>query len=214
MRKPLIFVGSTLLFASILIIAIVWTPARSKSKLNQTGNSVNAVKELPPQVIYNMMFHHVVWTQKQASELEKQGKDGSIFRNRYKNYAKLTDVESNLLNQVASEITNQVKEIEAQAKPLIEAARAERKMKQEFSAPPSLSPQLAALEKERTAAIIAGVDRLKNAYGAQRFIDFETVIREQIGKNITQVTQDLQYRPEFLNHKEPLYFDKAKGRIK
>jgi hypothetical protein len=214
MKRPIIVFSSTVLVLAFgLALALGSSLARSKAQSSTHTTTVPDAKQNtppPPDITYHFMFRHVVWTQAKAAELESKGQDGSSFRNKYKTFALLSDRENNQLNRVASETINKVKDIDERAKVLILAARAERKALGENAPPPALSPELRALESERKATILAGADHLRNAFGADRFAQFETTIKKQIGAQIVDVFHNKNDRPANFKNDQPMFFDEAK----
>jgi hypothetical protein len=210
MKRPIIFLSSVLGLTLTIGVFAGWMPMAAFHAQNAPIKSASPVKYPPPHVIYNMMFRNVAWTQRQAAQSEREGKDGSIYQNRYQTLAKLTNAEADLLNRVAEQTNNQVKEIEARAAVAIDRERARRKA-EKITSPPVLTPELRALESERKTAIMAGVNNLKQQMGASRFVEFEMFVHDQIANKITMSSfpEGSAHFP-WVEEKSPRFFDQAK----
>jgi hypothetical protein len=188
----MIFLGSLL----VLTLVVIFGREFVKGKVNTstsptTQQSPKQSVEPPESVTYHIVFRHVVWLNHRADELERQGADGSAYKNRYQKFAGLTDHETSLLNQVATDTVNRVREYDAQIKVLVEADRAERK-KQKLSTsspPPPLNPEVMRVDQERRAAILAGYSRLKDSFEGSRFAKFEAFVKKQVASQIQPLTQ-------------------------
>lgn len=154
-----------------------------------TNNSaLTQSKEVPPQVIYEAMFRHLAWLNEKAAEVEKQGQDGSVYRNRYKASASLTDQEAQTLNRVASETLNEVKKIDARAKEIVDAMHAKGTKLEAGQPLPELPAELPELQKERDAIVLAGYAKLRAGFGAERFVGFETFVKEQVASGVKPIS--------------------------
>src|SRR6266446_5995181 len=100
-------------------LAFGWRP----HPVAQTSSQQAA--EVPVQVMYKHLFHHVSALKKKAEEVEKESKDATQFRTHFIRKANLTPEQSRVLEEVASELEQDEQLIAARAKPLIEAYKAQ-----------------------------------------------------------------------------------------
>ncbi|MBO0719274.1 MAG: hypothetical protein J2P41_00505 [Blastocatellia bacterium] len=196
MKRRFVFLSSLLVPVLALVLGIGWAYSRNTVKTKAASSQT----KLPPQhIMYGWMFRHVVWLNGKAEALEKEGKDASLYRDHYKKHAQLSQEQADLLNQVAQETIDKVKQIDDTAMPLILELR-----KKVSSAPPTLSPELVELEAQRTAAINEGHDKLRASFGAD-WERLDTFVKEVVSPNIQNLSGPAAFgssqepNPEFLN---------------
>jgi hypothetical protein len=150
--------------------------------------------------MYGWMFRHIVWINAKAAALEAEGQDASVYRNHYQRRAQLTQAQAMLLNQVAQETIDKVKEIDARATPLILEQR-----KQVSNAVLVLSKELVDLEAMRERAINDGYEKLRTSFAGPDWDKLDTFVKEVVSPNITNLSGPTTFggsqepNPELLN---------------
>jgi hypothetical protein len=196
MKKPVIFLGSLL----VLTLVVIFGRDYVKGKVNPSVQSTRVARaesktEIPQHVVYHALFRHVVWLQNKAAELERDGKDGAAFKNRYQRFASLTNQEDIILNQTATDTVNRVKELDKQIEALVKADRESRsnelKGKPLPSSPPPLNPDVTRLDKERQNTILAGHSRLREGFESDRFANFEKFVKDQVMTQIKPMSSSM-----------------------
>jgi predicted negative regulator of RcsB-dependent stress response len=92
-------------------LAFGWRPRPAA----QTSPQQQAA-EVPIQVMYKHLFHHVSALKKKAEEVEKESKDATQFRTHFIRKANLTPEQSRVLEEVASELEQDEQLIAARGK--------------------------------------------------------------------------------------------------
>lgn len=176
MRKKYIVTGACLL--GLLSVAILIRPqSRAQSR---------SPAQIPEHVIYRHLFHHVLALQKKAAELEKDGKDAAQLRTHFKRQAELNDEQARVLDQVAAQYDEQEKVLDARARPIIDAYKAQYPGGQ---VPPGQKPlpppaELRSLSQERDALALRGRDQLRAAFGYD-FERFQKFIKTRVAADTT-----------------------------
>jgi hypothetical protein len=176
-KKPMIFLGSLLVLTLVVIFGLELVKGKVITAPQSTRvTEPKSTAAIPQHVIYQMMFRHVVWLQNKAQEEQAQGRDGSIYKNRYQAFANLSDKEAALLNQTATDTIKRVKEIEAQAEVLIKEFRGLAQAGKASSPPEELNR----LESLRADAVTSGYIRLRDGFAPWRFSEFERFVDKNI----------------------------------
>ena len=161
--------------SAIGITVLVKSHSRAQSK--RSAHSAD-------HLLYRQLFHHVLALKKKVSEAEKKGDDTTQFRTHFQRNAKLTDAETALLEQTALEYEQTEKNLDAQAKTIIAAYRAQFVNGQvpNGQTPPPPPSQLRVLSQERDALTLRGRDRLRAAFGSD-FDRFDSFVKTRIQAN-------------------------------
>lgn len=158
MRKKYIVTGSCLLGLLAGVLLVTKSHSRAQSQQRQ---------QVPEYVMYRHLFHHVVALRKKAEELEKNGKDAAQFRTHFNRQAQLNDEQVRVLDLVAVQYDEQEKVLDARAKPIIDAYKAQYPGGQvphgQKPVPPPV--ELRSLSQERDALALQGRDQLRAAFG-------------------------------------------------
>ncbi|HMM79823.1 MAG TPA: hypothetical protein PKC65_07370 [Pyrinomonadaceae bacterium] len=176
----LIIAGVVLLVASLAFAA----HDQLAGGLFRIGTKSNS--NVPESVIYDNLFRTVV-------ELKKRSVSGEIDTNKslahstfIQSYGDLTDADYRILEDTAIAYVKEVSLIDEQAKAMIDQTR------QKFAngiVPRNspVPPELIKLQNERNAMALTYRDRLRDALGAERFVEVEKFIVEKWGGKIKQV---------------------------
>jgi|SRR5882724_905491 len=153
------------------VLIITKRPSRAQSPQAQ----------VPEHVIYRHLFHHVVALKKKAEELENDGKDTAQIRTHFKRQAQLNDQQVQALDLVAAQYDEQEKVLDARAKPIIDAYKAQYPGGQvphgQKPTPPPV--ELRGLSLERDALALRGRDQLSAALGSD-FARFDKFVKTRV----------------------------------
>jgi hypothetical protein len=135
-------------------------------------------------IVYGMLLHHAFVFSQQAEQAERAGKHDSAhaYRTVFKNDAELTDAQSRLLNEIASECEQAVKEQDARAKVIIDARRQHFKETGKVLPP---SEELKAMQEERNAIILRHRDKLRAGLGEREWARFSEFVQHRVASTIT-----------------------------
>src|SRR6266545_2932760 len=109
MRKLVLITGG---LALVLVAGFLVAKRPSRAQSSQA--------QVPDQVVYRHLFHHVAALKKKTEEVEKDGKDATQFRTHFQRKASLTDDEARALDEVAAGYAQQEALLIARAKPFVE----------------------------------------------------------------------------------------------
>lgn len=143
---------------------------------------------VPDQVIYRTLFHTIFLLNQEASKAERVGQANAAlaFRRAFKQDAELSDEQTVILNGIAAECEQAVRAVDAKARMIIEARRAnypDGKLRVgQQPLPPS--PELAALQQERDMLILRYRDRLREAFGESEWQRFEQLVPPRVAAGI------------------------------
>ena len=157
------------------------------------------------QDIYEHMFRHYTTLKNRAAEAEREGRDGSELRGRYRREAALNEQEARLLDEVAAEAISRLMELDARAQQIIAEARARVPggRLQEGQEPPPPPAELTTLQEEREALVLRARERLEHGFGAASFARFDEFVRRNIGGNMRRPAAPFQHQPRLLNQQRP-----------
>lgn len=148
----------------------------------------NPGTNLPEHLKYYFVFRQLSLLNQRAVAADMKGEDGSRYRQHYKNFASLNDLQLEQLNQIANECLQDVALYDARIKQLVDVKRAEilgNKYK-----PGALLPAPSEEEKqigiERDQAIRQAYKRLIDAFGVNKFKLFNEKIEKSIRIKTTQ----------------------------
>jgi hypothetical protein len=147
------------------------------------------IGELPEHVSYKFLFHHLRVLKEEAEKSERQGRGKSTLLLRFQEEAALTDNQFRKLQEEALNCERRVEELDAKAKTIIEAARAQFPLGivplgQEV---PPIPPELLALQEERDSTILRSRDRLRAAFGERSFARFHDSVQRRIASQVQTV---------------------------
>lgn len=144
--------------------------------------------QIQDHVLYRHLFHHVSALKKKADDAEKDNKDATQFRTHFKRLADLDDVQVRLLDLVAAQYDQQEKVLDARAKPIIDAYKAQYPGGQvphgQIPHPPPM--ELRRLSEQRDALALQSRDQLRAAFG-NNFERFDKFVKTRVAADTTIV---------------------------
>jgi hypothetical protein len=143
----------------------------------------------PEHFKYFLVFRHTALLNQKAAEMERKGEDGSKFRNHYKNYAALNDLQVSQLNQVAQDCLREVGVIDARIKQIVTESRARIPGGRLEPGQPLPQPtaELKELDQERDQIIRSHYMKLRDRFGEAEFKRFAQVVEKSVRLNVTPV---------------------------
>ncbi len=131
----------------------------------------------PEPQLYRTLFHTIFLLNEQAEEVERAGRTeaAQALRRAFRQEAKLGAEESAILDRVAAECEEAVRAVDAQAREILAARRAnypDGKLR-EGQEPLPPSPELFALQREREVLVLRYRDQLQEAFGPRAWERFE-----------------------------------------
>jgi hypothetical protein len=171
MRKKYIVTAACLLALLMAVLFVAKRQSRAQSSHVQ----------IPEHAMYRHLFHHVLALKKKSEELEKNGKNAAPFRTHFKRQGALSDEQVRVLDLIATQYDAQEKVLDAKAKPIIEAYRAQYPGGQvPHGQKPVLPPvELRSLSQERDALALRSRDQLRSAFGSD-FERFDKFIKTRV----------------------------------
>ncbi len=177
---------------TLIIGSFLWIRQEQLAHSAQTQTAEELQTRIPDYVTYKHLFHHVVAFKKEGEAEALKGRDGSPFINYFKRKAELSEHQAQTLNAIASECDDEVKQLDARAKQLIDPHRARysggRVPHGETPLPPAA--EIKNMQAERRAIILRARDRLREAFGEPEFTRFDSFVKRQVTKNITPLSPD------------------------
>lgn len=145
--------------------------------------------EVPKQIIYGILFREITAYRKKADELAQKGEEVIALRTRHKDKLKLTVDQAAELNRIVAESSRETEKLDAQAKRIIDAARArhpEGKIEAGESLP--LPPaELGTLQKQRDEVILAARERWRTVLGEEEFRRVDEFLQQDISSKLKPV---------------------------
>ena len=152
------------------------TPVSADSKDKSADDGV------PKHIAYGLFFGEMMVLKKKAAERERQGIKSDAMRDFHKLRAKLSDYESQVLDQVAAECNDKVVKLNDQARAIINRERARHpqgRLRDGESLP--IPPQaLAELEDHRKETLLGAREQLKTILGQKDFDRIDAFIQQDI----------------------------------
>lgn len=145
----------------------------------------------PEQVVYSAFFHFVVDLQKEAAQLEDEGKKGDTLRSYIQTQSGLNDEEARKLNEIAVACVEQVSQQDARALLVIQKFQTQfpgGKVPAGVKLPPP-PPELTELQQERDQIILAAKSQLATDLGdasfdkVAKFAERRIVFKPQTGSS-------------------------------
>jgi hypothetical protein len=180
-RMPLLFGGLALAVCTLLLARQpVATPRPPQPAQGQAA--VQQVPDVPDEVAYRHLFHHVVSFKKKAAEFRRAGKDGRSLETYFMRKAGLDERQNESLAEIASEYEVEVSFLDARAKVIIDAYDAQYPggrvpQGQTPKRPPA---ELRAMSEERDRMVLRYRDRLRAAFGEEGFARFHAFAKGRV----------------------------------
>jgi hypothetical protein len=173
--------GCFLLFSAAL--------ATSRLVFGQTARLPRSVPQQSPVSVAHLYWHFLIYQDhldREATRLERKGKDGSWLRNNYQKKLGFTDAQFAPVRETATNLEKELDEIDAQVQKIVEATRAAnpRVVKDPGDLPP-VPKELLTLRDEHEAVIEREVAALRNKLGPERTARLETFLKEEIAPRVT-----------------------------
>lgn len=178
------FLSLLALFALSFSCPLAWgqtvspSPSNSPSAAPTNRQAVKAKGSLDH--LYWHFFNYQIQLDLVAAQREQQGQDGSRWRNRLQKKVGFSDTDYAKVRATAQRLQTELKSLDAQARVIINAARAANGLQlgPPLRQPPP--PELAALQKQHEATIHAEVANLKTALGPRHSAWLDTVLQAQV----------------------------------
>ncbi len=169
------------IYAALAVVAMAITVFSFTTRTQPLAGGVSAqdsgqpqAPELPDEIAYRHLFRYVTAIRKKADEAEGHGKDATSYRTHFKRRANLGDYHARVLDEVAVQYVGEVQAVDARARALVEAYRAQypggKVPHGEKPAPPPA--ELKQLREQRDAITLRYRDNLRNAFGDGEFDRF------------------------------------------
>ncbi len=140
------------------------------------------------EVLYHTFFRHLVYLDQQSSKSLGAGRstEAQDLRNYYQNRLHFTAQQFSLVRRLANDTQQQVNALDAQAAPIIRAFRTTlASAHASGTGAPTVPPELAQLQKRKTALLTSAASQLKSALGPQAGNQLETFLRTQWAPHVT-----------------------------
>lgn len=177
---------------TLTIGSILWMRQEQLAHSAQLQTAEEQQTRIPDYVTYKHLFRHVVAFKREGEAEAHKGGDGSPFINYFKRKAELSEQQAQTLNAIASECDDEVKQLDARARQLIDAHRARypegRVPHGETPLPPTA--EIRSMQSERQAIVLRARDRLRQAFGDGEFTRFDSFVKRQVTKSITPLSPD------------------------
>jgi hypothetical protein len=146
---------------------------------------------LPRDVIYRTLFREIAAYQAEADRLAAQSKPDAFVRHYHESVLQLSAAQFAQVKNVALGCVQQIQAIDLRAKEIIDTT------KNQFKNVPKTSPkaivppppqELAELEVQRSAIVLAAADTIATALGPAQFSYFENLTRRHVGSGLKAST--------------------------
>lgn len=183
---------STLIFCTIALAAVTFVFATQ----GKVASPKTKTDKIPPHVVYRHVFHHIVLLKEKANEKDREGEKekAASMRAFYKTQTNLSELQGQMLDEIAAECDREVAQQDAAAQKVIAAAREQHPGgKLEVGESPLPPPDLLkVMQEERDAIILRARDRLQATLGLDAFARFD----EYVQRNIADKVQPVAFKPE------------------
>lgn len=161
---------------------------------NSVDKNTEEADQVPDKIIYFVLFNHLVGLKEQAAKASANGKSLDYLQ-LYKTQGNLSDPETELLFTTAQSCMDAVKQIDKEAKEIIDEARAkfpkgEARSREEI---PEAPKELAELQQRKDDTVLKFRDVLQDALGTVKFSEFNSFAQQKIAP---QITMDLTKKEE------------------
>jgi hypothetical protein len=163
----------------------------SDKQTDQDKQDEQSAVNVPDNIIYLILFNHLVGLKDQADQLQKKGETSFDYHEMYRIKANLTEAESVFLFQTAQDCMDAIKPIDEEAKRIILEARAAASNDGEIESLERLPPPpaiLTDLQQQHDATILQHKDALQNTWGVEKFSEFDRFVRQKIAPEVTPLS--------------------------
>jgi hypothetical protein len=142
--------------------------------------------EVPDHIAYKHLFNHIAAFKKEAEKAEREGKDPEPFKGFFRRKAELSEEQSRVLEDVATECSKNVKALDAKAQASVKAYLAQYPGGLvPYGEKPAPRPTgMREMTEERDAVVLRCRDRLRDAFGEQEFKRFHGFVKTRIAPNV------------------------------
>ncbi len=186
---------NTIAIVLVLTIAVTALAFGSQSPLtaglfNFTPKAkAQSGSQIPTHILYDQMFRLTVSFRRKAEIQRLKGGRVTSLPDYFKEEAKLTDEQNEILQRVAIEFIQEVQPVDDQATVLISQIREAFPDGvvpdgQEVPPPP---PELANLQNQRNSAALARRDQLEELFGKDKFTEFDKFIQGGFAANFQAI---------------------------
>lgn len=139
-------------------------------------------EQVPRHIAYGILFHEVVVLDREANELQRQGRPAAYLLTRYQERFDLSPTDSASLRNVAAMCMPKLSALDQAAASIISAVKSEYRGKargpgSQVPAPP---PELLRLEASRKETVESCVSELEALMGRGAFAAFEARLKQHI----------------------------------
>jgi hypothetical protein len=169
-------------------------PSENTNVPTNTKNDDAAITTVPDEIIYFILFKHLIGLKAQAERESVEGKTPLNYIELYKQQANLDDAQSQFLFQTAQDCMDAVKPIDDEAKNAITQARAQFPTG-ELNSPDDLPLPAKGLDKlqlRKNQMILSYKVVLENYLGTSKFTEFNTFARGKIAPQVTMNLTNLE----------------------
>jgi len=191
MNKQKIIATLAVIAVAITVFSLT-TRTQPVVRSNSTQDSAQSqAPEIPDEIAYRHLFRYVTAIEKQAEEAERKGKDATSYRTHFKRMANLGDYHARMLDEIAVQYMDEVQVVDARARALVEAYRAQYPggkvpHGERPAAPPA---ELKQLREQRDAITLRHRDNLHNVFGDDEFDRFNNeFVKRHIAPLVRQAT--------------------------
>jgi len=133
-------------------------------------------------VTYQLFFLHLASLNQIAAQEEAKGRNGTGWRTHEQRAAQLNEEEGRILQQVASDCNQAVKDLNEKADSVVAAFRTQHPNEESFRLPP---PELVSLQDQKTIIVNSYVTDLQVKLGADAFRKLDDYIQSKFN-NVSQ----------------------------
>lgn len=174
--------------ALTLIVGGVFYGIKGRYKVDAANISPAAQKESKEQEVYEHLFRYYAYLKAKDDKAVSEGKEPKLSK-MLRDEANLTPKESDEFDKVAAACAHKLKEIDATAKLIIDAARAQYPGGglKPGQAPPTPPAELKQLQAEREGTVIKAKKHLENSFGKESFGYFSAFVQRKVADKIKDV---------------------------
>lgn len=150
-----------------------------------TVSPLNAVSAVPDHVLYDSLFRMDVSFRRKALEQQLLGQPVTSLQSYFKNNAKLTDEENEILRQIAIEFIEEIEPIDTRARQVTSDIREQHPYGEvpagsEVAPPPA---ELGDLQNMRNEIVLQKRDKLSDRLGKDAFEKLDKFMHNEFAEN-------------------------------
>jgi len=175
---------------------------------NSTTGPTPATSPVEDYVVYRFFFEHLENLDKGADYFEAEGKDGSEFRSYEQKAANLTELEGQVMKQVAFDCNRAVEQVMAKQKAMIDALRAQYPHTPIYKIPAvyhvPLPPELAEFDQQKKQIINDHINQLKSLIGDASFQKLDAYVKKRFHPRVVGKGESFPGRPVGIKVGDPI----------